>query len=89
MRYFRITVMLSVLADGRKLPPFVSLKKKNLPKENLCSVTFKSDTSDPVDGTEIVPEMSVIFNQLIWLTGREDFINFKHCKNLQILYSNP
>jgi hypothetical protein len=27
--------MLSVLADGRKLTPFVILKRKSLPKENL------------------------------------------------------
>jgi hypothetical protein len=53
MRYFRITVMLSVLADGRKLTPFVSLKKKNLSKENLCRVIFKSDTSDLVDVSDI------------------------------------
>jgi hypothetical protein len=31
----RITVMLSVVADGRKLTPFVILKRKNLPKEKL------------------------------------------------------
>lgn len=31
----RVTVMLAVLADGRKLPPFVILKRKGLPKENL------------------------------------------------------
>jgi hypothetical protein len=31
----RIAVMLSVLADGRKLTPFVILKRKNLPKEKL------------------------------------------------------
>jgi hypothetical protein len=31
----RITVMLSVLADRRKLTPFVILKRKNLPKEKL------------------------------------------------------
>jgi hypothetical protein len=31
----RITVMLSVLADGRKLTPFVILRRKNLPKEKL------------------------------------------------------
>jgi hypothetical protein len=31
----RITVMLLVLADGRKLTPFVILKGKNLPKEKL------------------------------------------------------
>jgi hypothetical protein len=33
----RITVMLSVLADGRKLTPFVILKRKNLPKEKLST----------------------------------------------------
>jgi hypothetical protein len=27
--------MLSVLADGRKLTSFVTLKRKSLPKENL------------------------------------------------------
>lgn len=32
----RVTVMLSVLADERKLLPFVVLRSKNLPKENLC-----------------------------------------------------
>jgi hypothetical protein len=31
----RITVMFSVLADGRKLTPFVIPKKKHLPKENF------------------------------------------------------
>jgi hypothetical protein len=31
----KITVMLSVLADGRKLTPFVILRRKNLPKEKL------------------------------------------------------
>jgi uncharacterized RmlC-like cupin family protein len=47
--------MLSVLADGRKPPPFVALKEKNLSKENLSSVMFKSDTSDPVDGDRDSP----------------------------------
>jgi hypothetical protein len=38
----RITVMLPVLADGRKLTPFVNLKKKNLPKEKLpTGIIFK------------------------------------------------
>jgi hypothetical protein len=27
-------------------------------------------------GTEMVPETSVIFNQLTWLIAREDYINF-------------
>lgn len=31
----RITVMLSVLADGRKLSPYVILRRKTLPKEKL------------------------------------------------------
>lgn len=31
----RITVMLAVLADGNKLPPYVILRRKTLPKENL------------------------------------------------------
>jgi hypothetical protein len=31
----RITVMLSFLIDGRKLAPFVILKRKYLPKEKL------------------------------------------------------
>lgn len=31
----RITVMLSVLADGRKLPPYVVLRRKTMPKEKL------------------------------------------------------
>jgi hypothetical protein len=38
----RITVMLSVLADGRKQSPFVILKRKNLPKEKLpTGIIFK------------------------------------------------
>jgi hypothetical protein len=38
----RITVMLSVLADGRKLTPFVILKRKKLPKEKLpIGIIFK------------------------------------------------
>jgi hypothetical protein len=38
----RITMMLSVLADGRKLIPFVILKRKNLPKEEvLTEIIFK------------------------------------------------
>jgi hypothetical protein len=38
----RITVMLSVLADGRKLTPFVILKRKNLPNEKLpTGIMFK------------------------------------------------
>jgi hypothetical protein len=32
----RVTVILSVLADERKLLPFVVLRSKNHPKENLC-----------------------------------------------------
>jgi hypothetical protein len=28
-------------------------------------------------GTEMVPEMSVMFNQLTWLVAQEDFINGK------------
>ena len=31
----RITVMLFVLADGRKLPPYVILRRKTMPKEEL------------------------------------------------------
>jgi hypothetical protein len=31
----RITVLLSVMADGRRLALFVTLKRKNLPKEKL------------------------------------------------------
>jgi hypothetical protein len=27
-------------------------------------------------GTEVVPEISVIFNQLEWLIAQEDFISF-------------
>jgi hypothetical protein len=38
----RITVILSVLADGRKLTPFVILRRKNLPKEKLpTGIIFK------------------------------------------------
>jgi hypothetical protein len=38
----RITVMLSVLADGKKLTPFVILRRKNLPKEKLpTGIVFK------------------------------------------------
>jgi hypothetical protein len=38
----RIAVMLSVVADGRKLTPFVILKRKNLPKEKLpTGIIFK------------------------------------------------
>jgi hypothetical protein len=38
----RITAMVSVLADGRKLTPFVILRRKNLPKENLpTGIIFK------------------------------------------------
>jgi hypothetical protein len=38
----RITVMLSILAGGRKLSPFVILKRKNLPKEELpTGIIFK------------------------------------------------
>lgn len=36
----RVTVMLCVLADGTKLPPFVILKRKLLPKENLPAGLF-------------------------------------------------
>ena len=34
----RVTVMLCALADGRKLPPFVILKRKNLPEGSTESV---------------------------------------------------
>jgi hypothetical protein len=38
----RITVMISVQADGRKLTPFVILRRKNLPKEKLpTGIIFK------------------------------------------------
>jgi hypothetical protein len=30
-----VTVILAVLADGRKLPPYVILNRKNMPKEQL------------------------------------------------------
>jgi hypothetical protein len=32
----RVTVILSVLVDERKLLPFVVLRSKNLSKENFC-----------------------------------------------------
>jgi hypothetical protein len=31
----RVTVMLTVLADGMKLPPYVILNRKTMPKEQL------------------------------------------------------
>jgi hypothetical protein len=38
----RITVMLSAMSDGRKLTPFVILRRKNLPKEKLpTGIIFK------------------------------------------------
>jgi hypothetical protein len=38
----RMTVMLLFLVDGRKLMPFIILRRKNLPKERLCAkIIFK------------------------------------------------
>jgi hypothetical protein len=36
-------------------------------------------------GTEMVPEMSMICNQLTWLIGLEDFVNNKNMFKIQIL----
>jgi hypothetical protein len=43
----RITVMLSALAEGRKLTPFVILRRKNLPKEKLpAGIIFKCNEKE-------------------------------------------
>jgi hypothetical protein len=34
-------------------------------------------------GTEMVPEMSVIFNQLSWLLALEEIIGFSHCEHFK------
>jgi hypothetical protein len=39
--------MLSVVADGRKLTPFVILKRRTLPKEKLpTQIVFKCNEKD-------------------------------------------
>jgi hypothetical protein len=43
----RMTVMLSVLADGKKLIPFVILERKDLTKEKLLTgIIFKCNEKD-------------------------------------------
>jgi hypothetical protein len=37
----------------------------------------------PDDGTEMVPEMLVISNQLTRLIAQEDFINVSHCESFR------
>jgi hypothetical protein len=40
-------------------------------------------------GTEMVPEMSVSsYNQVMWLTAREDFTEFSHRKNFKSYKKN-
>jgi hypothetical protein len=59
----RITVMLSVLADGRKLTPFVILKRKNLPKEKLpTGIIFKCNEKG-----WMIEELMVEWLKEVWL----------------------
>jgi hypothetical protein len=58
----RITVMLSVPADGRKLTPFVILERKNLPKEKLpTGITFKCS-----ENGWMMEELMVKWQKEVW-----------------------
>jgi hypothetical protein len=58
----RITVMLSVLADGRKLTPFVILNRKNLSKEKLSAgIIFKCNEKG-----RMAEELMVIWLKEVW-----------------------
>jgi hypothetical protein len=39
------TVMLCTVADGRKLPPYIVLKRKTLPKVNVKGVIIQAQES--------------------------------------------
>jgi hypothetical protein len=50
----RVTAILLVLAHGRKLPPFIVLRRKNLPQEKLPSeIILKCNKKDSVTRTHI------------------------------------
>jgi hypothetical protein len=51
--------MLSILADGRRVTPFVILSRKNLPKKPPSEITFKCN----VQGEELMVK---------WLTELTD-----------------
>lgn len=59
----RMTVMLCVLADGRKLPPYVVLRRKTMPKENLPrGVIFRCQEKGWMDQALVLDWLKVVWN---------------------------
>lgn len=60
----RITVMLCVLADGRKLPPYVILRRKSMPKEKLpTGVIFRCQEKGWMTNELMVDWVKTIWNR--------------------------
>jgi hypothetical protein len=45
----RCTMMLCVMVDGRKLPPYIVLKRKTLPKINMTGIIVQAQESGWMD----------------------------------------
>lgn len=60
----RITVMLAVTADGRKLPPYVILKRKTMPKDvNTRGLILRVQHKGWMDGPLVVDWLKVVWNR--------------------------
>jgi hypothetical protein len=60
----RITVMLAVLTDGHKLPPYVILRKKTMPKEKLLvGLVFRCQEKGWMTNELMVDWVKVIWKQ--------------------------
>jgi hypothetical protein len=53
-------------------------------KKNLCP----HHQGHTVMGTEMVPEMSIVFNQVLRLIAREDFFNFSRRESFSQILLN-
>ena len=60
----RITVMLGALADGRKLPPYVILRRKTMPKEDLPKgLVFRCQSKGWMINNLMLDRLKVVWNQ--------------------------
>jgi hypothetical protein len=60
----RIAVMLGVLADGRKLPPYVILRRKTMPKEKLpAGPVFRCQEKDWMTNELMIDWVKVVWKR--------------------------